>query len=426
MNFLLFLKFFLILFSQSAKADSDRIAVSYENQYFYLRPKNSAELFSKLEIKLYGSKKISDSFSFKYDTTLNYVHLTKQDEKKVLVIPTQLGFFGGGSIFDYQLGFWQYTPEGTDINNLFDVIHGKDFRQPFSSENLSSFGILIGASFDFISWKLFYIPKNSKSILPDTQSPWWPRTDALPVQNANGTFLIPDNISYKYRDDFEFKKPFDNNFGSTIKLTFDVFDLHLLYYSGANQTPQIFPNFNIDVISISPLVGVVRPPVELDTTWFKSEHIGAGVSTVLDPVILKAFCKNQRNFNQETNETSACNGVVESSFNISRSTLRYFLQVNRLWKKNQSASELETLLGFFEKSVALGFLIDLNPENILSGAAIYNEKNPSYLVSLRYEKKWTDSFRTTGTFNVITAQDGTLAKAYDQTDNLSLKLAYDF
>ena len=205
-----------------------------------------------------------------------------------------------------------------------------------------------------------------------------------------------------------------------------MFDLHFLYFSGANQIPQIFPNFNIDVTSISPLVGVVRPPVELDTTWIGSEHMGIGASAVFDPVIFKVFCKNQRNYFQETNETSACNGSIESSLNLSRSTLRYFLQINRLWKKNQSASELETLLGFFEKSVALGFLTELSSENILSGAAVYNEKNPSYLVSLRYEKKWTDIFRTIAAVNVIAAQDGTLAKSYDQNDNVSLKLAYDF
>ena len=178
--------------------------------------------------------------------------------------------------------------------------------------------------------------------------------------------------------------------------------------------------------SITPLIGVVTPPVELDITWIKSEHAGIGASAVIDPVIIKTFCKNQKNYYQETIESVACNGALESSLNLSSYSLRYFLQINRLWKKNQTASELETLLGFFEKSIALGFLVELNPENILSGAIVYNEKNPSYLVSTRYEKKWTDQFKSTLGFNIISAEEGTLAKAYDQTDNISLKLSYDF
>ncbi len=411
---------------QTARADPVRMSVSEETQYFYLNPKSSSTLFSKIEIKLYGAKEISDSFSFKYDSTLNYVHLSKQDQKQVVVTPTRFGFFHEGSVFDYQVGFWQYAPEGTDINNLFDVIHGKDFRQPFSSENLSSFGLLLRANLDLLDWKLFFIPQNSKSILPDTQSPWWPRTDSLPVKNASGTFLIPDNITYKYRNQTEYKKPFENNFGSTLKLNFEKFDIYFLYFSGANQIPQIYPNFNIDVTSLTPLVGVVKPPVELDLTWIRSDHAGVGASVVIDPAIVKAFCKNQKNYYQEATESLACNGVIESSLNLSSYTLRYFLQINRLWKKNETASELETLLGFFEKSAALGYLVELNPENILSGAIVYNEKNPSYLISMLFEKKWSDKFKSTLGLNIITAEEGALAKAYDQTDNISLKLSYDF
>ena len=184
MNLNVLIYFLLFLFFQTAFADPIRLSVSNETQYFYQNPKNSSALFSKFEIKLYGSKEINDIFSFRYDTTLNYVHLSKQDQKQIVLTPTRFGFFGQGSVFDYQIGFWQYSPEGTDINNLFDVIHGKDFRQPFSSENLSSFGLLLSTSFSFIDWKIFYVPQNSKSILPDTQSPWWPRTDSLPVKNA--------------------------------------------------------------------------------------------------------------------------------------------------------------------------------------------------------------------------------------------------
>ncbi len=426
MSFYKLIFFSSLLFFQNTFAEPVRLSVSEETQYFYLYPKNSAFLFSKVELSLFGSWEISPDLSFRYDTTANYVHLSKQDLKQGLLIPTRLGFFGAASVFDYQIGFWQYAPEGTDLNNLFDVIHGKDFRQPLASENLSSLGLLLRTSFNFIDWKLFYIPYNTKSILPETQSPWWPRTEALPVQNASGTFLIPDNISYKYRSETELNKPFQNNFGSTIKLTFNKIDLHFLYFSGANQIPNIYPNFNIDVTSITPLIGVVKPPIELDITWIKSEHLGAGASTVIDPVILKAFCKKQKNFYQDVTETVACNAAIESNLDFSKYTLHYFFQVNRLWKKSDTANELETLLGFFEKSVAVGYLLELNPENRISGAVVYNEKNPSTLTSVRFEKKWTEHFKTTFAVNVITAEEGTLAKAYDQTDNVSLKLSYDF
>ena len=147
---------------------------------------------------------------------------------------------------------------------------------------------------------------------------------------------------------------------------------------------------------------------------------------VVDPVIFKAFCKNQKDFYTDPAISSACTFALESSLSFSKYTLRYFLQANRLWKKSPPISELETLLGFFEKSTALGFLFDVNPENIISGAMVYNEKSPAYLTSLRFERKWTDRFKTIVAANVITVQDDPIAKAYDQTDNVSLKLNYDF
>ncbi len=418
--------FLVLIFSELCAAEPLRFSISDENQYFYLNPKNSANFYSKLEIKSFGAFEFTDDHSFKYDATINYVHLSKQDLKKATLIPNRFGLFGSFAFLDYQLGFWQHSAEGTDLNNLFDVVHGKDYRNPFSSENLSAAGLHLSASFDLLNWRLFFIPQNVKSILPDTQSPWWPRTDALPITNSSGTFNLPDNVSYRFRNESEYRMPFANNWGGTAKLSFDNFEMHLMYFSGASQIPQISPHFNIDVTSVTPLVGVVRPPIELDVTWIRAQHGGVGLSSVLGSYIVKAFCKNQKTFSVNETEATSCNGAIESSLAIGKKTIRYFLQTNRLWKKVDTNSELETLLGFFEKSTAVGFLLEFNPENIFSGVAVYNEKSPSVLTSARYEKKWSDSFRTTLGLNLISAQSEPLAKAYDQTDNASLKFTYDF
>lgn len=420
------LLFLLLTFSSFVFAEPLRYSFSTEVQDFYLNPKNSANLFTKYEFKIAGSHELNPSFTLKSNATINYVQLLKQDQKKILLNPTDFGIYYSNSVLDLNLGGWTLSPEGTDLNNIFEVIHGRDYRQPFSADNLASFGALFDLHAGKLDFKIFYIPLNTKSLLPDTQSAWWPRTDALPVTNSAGTFLLPDNISYVYRNEDELNHPFENNFGALGKLSFSLIDFYSFYFSGANQIPQVSPHFNIDITSLTPLVGVVRPPVQLDLTWIRSDHIGGGLSLAIDPIIFKAFCKNQKDFYTEPSSSSACTFALESSLIFSKYTLRYFLQANRLWKKSPAVSELETLLGFFEKSTALGFLLDLNPENIISGAVVYNEKSPAYLTSLRYERKWTDRFKTILGVNVITVQDDPIAKAYDQTDNASLKLNYDY
>lgn len=421
--------FSLSLFAYGfASADPLNFSVSTEAQSFYQNPKSSANLFSKYEFKTFGGFDLTKNLRFKTDLTVNYVQLSKQDQKQVVVNPNEVGFNGSLGIFDYQLGYWTLTPEGTDLNNIFDVVHGKDYRQPFASENLASAGLLIKSHAFNFDYSLFYIPKNRKSILPDTKSPWWPRSDSLPIQNSDSTLYFPENIDYVYRNETDIKTPFDNNYGATGKLSFNAVDLYLFYFSGANQIPQIYPHITIDAtISIDPLIGVLRSPVDIDLLWFRSEHSGAGFSSTLGPVILKGFCKNQKDIYQSDSTNSVgCTAAFESGFSLFKSTFHYFVQTNRLWRKNDVSAELETLLGFFEKSTAVGFLVDVSAESNFSGAIIYNEKSPSVLSSIRLEKNWTDQFKTQLAVNVISVQNQPLTKSYDATDNVSLKLTYNF
>lgn len=417
----------LLFLSASAFADPLRFAVSTEVQSFYLNPKSSSALFSKYEFKTFGQFELTKNLRFKTDMSVNYVQLSKQDQKQTVFNPNELGFNGSLGIFDYQLGSWTMVPEGTDLNNIFDVVHAKDYRQPFASENLASTGVLIKSHVFNFDYSLFYIPTNRKSLLPDTQSPWWPRTDTFPIQSDSGTFYLPDNTTYHYRNETDVKKPFNDNFGATGKLSFSFIDFHLFYFSGANQIPQISPHITVDTVSLTPLVGNIKGPIDIDLAWIKSEHLGGGFSATLDPFIIKSFCKNEKDFyTDETSKSTSCTAAIESGFNIYKSTFHYFLQVNRLWREHDVSKELETLLGFFDKSTALGFLVDIGAESNLSGAVIYNEKSPSVLSSLRYEKNWTDRFKTNLAVNVLTVGNEPLTKSYDATDNVSLKLTYNF
>ncbi len=407
-------------------AEPLRVLFSTEVQSFYLNPKNSSNLFAKYELKTAGKYEFTNSVSFKSNTVLNFVQLSPQDQKTVLVNPSDFGFYLTSTYADLNVGGWAFSPEATDINNIFEVIHGRDFRQPFAAENLGSLGALADFHVNNFDLKLFYIPKNSHSLLPDTQSPWWPRTDALPVTGSMGTFYLPENISYNYRYETELIRPFDNNFGTYTKMSFSFIDLYAFYFLGANQVPKIRPHFTADATSLDPPAGIVRSPIDLDLTWFKSEHLGLGFSSIINPIILKTFCKIQKDFLPETISSNSCTFTAESSQNIFKYTVRYFLQANRVWKKNETAPELETLLGFFEKSLALGYLFDFNPENSFSGAVVYNEQSPSVLTVARYEKKWSDHLKTAMSLNVISVGSEPLAKAYDQTDNVSFKFSYGF
>ncbi len=421
---ILFLLF--LCFVDWAQANEIFFSFSEEFQSFYLKPENSSDFLSRTEIKTKGLLDLTTNQKFKTDLSLSETYLNKQDQKSFLLNPTQFGYLGILKNTELFLGNFTLAGEGADINNIFDVINGKDFRQPFNANPLGSTGVLSTLSLGQFSLKTFFIPKNTKSLLPDTLSPWWPRTSALPLKNASGTFYSPNNISYTLKSESEKDDPFDSNFGALAKYSYDHFDLSLFYFSGANQTPQISTDPNIDVTSLEPLVGTIIPPIELRYLWFKSQHIGGGLTLLLDDWIFKFFYKQQKDFLSTDKISTSGTASVENSFLIYKTTLRYFFQVNRLWKETDSVRELETLLGFFEKSTALGVYLDFDDANSFLGAFIYNEKQPAYLTTISYERRWSEQVKTKLSMNVLTSVGNILADAYDKTDNMSLILSYDF
>ena len=400
---------------------------NHEIQSFYLSPQNSSPYFGRSELLTKGQIDFLENLKFKLDTSSSATFMNKQDQKSFLFNPTQLGLSYSSKYLEFFGGGFTYAGEGADINNIFDVVNAKDYRQPFNSKSIGSVGALITLPFDLFTFKAFFIPRNEKSLLPDTQSPWWPRTEALPIRNSSGTFLAPDNMSYKRVYDSEYEEPFLNNFGTSAKISFAKLDLSFFYFKGANQTPKISPHFNLDTISLNPLIGVIQPPVELSLTWFKSEHIGMGSTLVLGDWIAKAFCKNQKDFLPKVENSTACTGTIENSVAVSRFSLRYFFQINRVWKQEPDFQELETLLGFFERSSAAGLYFDMDSAGTFSGAVIYNEKDPSTLTSVGYEYRFTDQFKTKLTLNAMTTSgSNALGDAYDKADNATLALGYDF
>lgn len=418
----------LFLFiSIPAKARDVFFSVETEAQSFYLISDKSANLYGRLSLMSKGEQKINSKLSFKLDASIDSTYFNKQDRnQKVLFNPKQFGLALTTKKLDLQLGGFTLNPEGADLNNIFDVIHGKDFRNPFNSKSIGSLGALVTFPWDPATLKLFYIPKNTRSILPDTQSAWWPRTDSIPIRNSSGTFNLPKDINYYIKSESEYEKPFDNNFGASLKTSFSLFDLHLFYYSGANQIPKISPDFTVVLTSYDPLVGDVQSPVGIDLNWFRSEHAGVGATFVMYDWIGKTFCKQQTDYLPVKEVSPSCTFSLESSFSIGRASIHYFLQSNRVWRDTSSVRELETLLGFFEKSTALGYLVDLEAKGILSGAFVYNEKNPSWLASLGYEYRITDQFRSKINVNQIFSTNDVVGKAYDKTDNASLTMTYDF
>lgn len=417
--------------SLSAKADELSLSASQEVQYFYLIKKDNSNesvssSFNRTSLMTKGDFEFSENIKIKLDSEWTYTQIKNQSSKADLFSPLQLGLSFSSSHLDLFVGGFSLIPDGPDINNIFDVIDSKDYRQAFNTKPIGNLGINSQISLDNHYLKFFYIPLHNKSILPDMQSAFLPRTEAIPITSTDGTFILPDNISYQFRNENIDKVILNDNFGAYSKLSFDNFDFSFFYYSGINSMPKIKTFFDIDVTSIEPLKGNIKGPIQLDYEWYKSIHSGLSASFLLKDWILKLFYKEQSDETNEIQKSKHFVATIENSLAIRKYTLRYFAQINRIWSNNTNQSELETLSGFFSYSSLIGFYADFDSFGLITGGLIYNEKEPGTIINLNYEYKFNDHLKSKLSLNTIDSGGGILANAYDKIDNVSLILNFMF
>ena len=400
-------------------------SVVQDGQHFYGTEKSNSRNFSRTQFKTRGEISYSKNFKFKLDHTTLFSKVEFDQMNYLEASGDRFGVLYTNEYVDVFVGSFTHTFDGPDLNSPFDVINAKDFKQPFQPVALGSAGLHLNGSINALTTQLFYFPKQTRTRLPSLNSVWWPRSQKLPLTNSAGTFNIADGMTYKLKSENDLNNPFDNAYGAQFKYAFDDLDVYLIYFKGANQIPLIYPEFNIDVTSITPLVGTIQSPIELNYTWYASTHAGAGASYVIGDWIIKAFYKQQSDKLAFEKKSTSATSVIESSLSLGRFSLRYFLQNNRTWKPD-GVSELQTLLGFFDRSTSLGFFLDAEKWGLFSGALIYNELKGGLLSSLNYEYVWTDQFKTKITVNSLTPSDDIVGKAYDNTDNVVVSLNYDF
>lgn len=398
---------------------------SQDAQHFYATENLNSRNFSRTQLKTIGQFLITRKLKFKLDQTIHFSKAEYDKANSLDASGDRFGFMYTDSDFDFFAGAFTLTSDGPDLNSPFDVVNAKDYMQPFQSLALGSFGLHFNTTIDSLNAQIFYFPQQTRSRLPSLNSIWWPRSQTLPLTNSAGTFYIAKDIEYKLKSETEVENPFENAYGAQMKYTLDNIDLFFFFFKGANQTPLIYPELNIDATSIDPPIGTLRSPIELNYTWYASTHAGIGTSYVMGDWIIKGFYKQQNDKLAIEKKSTTATYVIESSLSLGRFSLRYFLQNNRTWKRD-GLNELQTLLGFFDRSSSLGFLLDAEIWGSYSGVLIYNESKGGLLSSLNYEYMWTDHLKTKLTINSLSPSNDIIGKVYDKTDNAVISLHYDF
>ncbi len=325
----------------------------------------------------------------------------------------------------WTLGLYQVRDVGTDVLNPFDVIHPKRYKNPLDSEKLSLPGIKFESELARgLTWDIYYIPQNRKSLMPGQKNVWWPRGDRFPIKTTSSELRLPTNVEYEIGDEQVDNAALDHNIGTLIKATISSVDLYLLYYNGLNQTPDIAPVLNGTPISIDPFIIQLDNPITLRYRWKKAENVGLGLSLQLGSWLLRSFGRRQSiNSNLEDWWVSE----LERTFHFSAFDLTWIFEISRGWNhRSDDRNDLQTINMIYYNADLLGLRFSFSETKVFQLGFIYDETFFGSLLTAKYTHAINDRYSLFLTSYHISGPDGTFYSLYRNNSSTAFGLVHYF
>ncbi len=394
---------------------------SFYQQYTFKGTSQYANQTGGLNLNLKTDWKSKRSWRFRSDLELQSDQLTKDSEEMTQFNPKSFYVENRSSPVSIKLGFQTIVPDGPDIVNPADVIHSKNWKDPTNTQHLGSAGLSLSQEIDEWQWEAFYIPQQTKPILPGEQSAWWPREKRLPIENEFVTEAkIPSDIEYKIDDPIEIDQALKNNFALRLQRKSESFEGQLVYYQGLSQDPHLF-------FSATSTNFVLESPVRLIPFYYRHQVAAATFVLPFSSWSLKGganWIKPIGSDNRLPGEESTQVLGLEKNFETRKGMVTLLIQHER--QKRQAQDQISFLRSIYENAWNLGFRIPWGEETQFLGGVIYDTVGKSSIARVGLSRRITDSFSVGADGQWLQGPQETLAGLYDKYDRWGLSLSYHF
>ncbi len=323
-------------------------------------------------------------------------------------------------------GFQTMAVDGPDIVNPADLVHSKNWVDPTSPVTYSSPGISMSQEIDKWSWEVFYIPVQTKPVLPGEHSPWLPRKNRLPIESYDTEFRIPDNVRYQYLGDKEIQHALRNNVAVKLQRKSENLETQLLYYNGLSQSPYLLTQVNASLISVDPKqVLLVDSPVRLIPLYYRHQAI-AGTFTL--PLPRGFAIKGGMNWLKPMNdrrvpdETTTVVGSLEKNLETSIGMMTFIGEYIR--QKRQVETQINFLRSFFEEAISIGARIPWGEETTFLAGGIFDQRGNSSVTKYSVNRRLTNSWSLEGSTQFLRGPKSTLIGLYNRYDSYRVAAVY--
>jgi len=178
----------------------------------------------------------------------------------------------------FQVGSMIKAWEGPDGYNPMDIATVKNFRDPFSPENMGSFGLALSGGDGEFTWDALYIPYQTEVVFPGERSRWLPRHVNLAFASQDARLLLPAQPQYSEGNHRELNSALRDNYGGRVQLHMSEWDFSAAYFEGAAQVPGIAPTINGEAVSVGPPIIVqATNPLMLQAVEYRRRTVAAGL-----------------------------------------------------------------------------------------------------------------------------------------------------
>jgi hypothetical protein len=333
--------------------------------------------------------------------------------------------------FVSQVGMNTFSWGITDVYNPLDVINPRQYYDPFNSEKLGVPSILLKEKAGSMSFEVVYVPWQLRTLLPGENSRWLPRGQ-LQVTAASGDYTIVapnDAPTYVYEKDQVWDNALSNNMAARWLLHAGHFDFSLEGYEGVGSFPDLVPDVQTRVLSVSPQIDVaLESQIGLRPNYYRERLGGGSVEATRDHTIFRLASTYWDVTNSHPDVPSYPSWSQENIFGIEQSfalrSLSFTTILQAVYNQRSLSAENDSLSlsHLLDRAAMLG--LRLASEGSWQGLlfmAVDTLGNGS-VYSARFYYTLSDYWKVAASGNMIRAKSGSQMTDYNDNDNLGLSL----
>ncbi len=199
-----------------------------------------------------------------------------------------------------RLGYNLVTWTSTDFLNPLDIVHQKDWTDPFKPISRSSPSVMYMQSFGDFSMEWIFIFRATESRFAGAHSPWWPRDLNLPLQTNDVQFLLPKDPLFEVVGGEELNHALSNNIAANFKYRWDFAEIQVAGFDGSATPLLNVSRIQGTTVAIGPPTVIqLNQVIQIKPVYFRVQKIAGSLQFEFYKTLFKLAGNHQQAVTQD-------------------------------------------------------------------------------------------------------------------------------